>query len=79
MVIEVEVMFDLGLGALIDLLRQRGDGALADMVQFGVEGFDRWDGHRCRICDQLAGGDASHRCWASDATTEAETHNEKER
>jgi hypothetical protein len=56
-------MFDFGLGALIDLLRQRGDAALADIVQFGVEGLGRWDGHRCRICDQLAGRDPSHRCW----------------
>ena len=53
---EVGSVLDLGLGALIDLLRQRGDDTLADIVQFGVEGHDRWDGGRCRICDHVSMG-----------------------
>jgi hypothetical protein len=59
------------LCAVIDvLLKRRTDAddlvtrqALAAAIQFGVEGKDEHDGHRCRICDQLHGGDSNHRCW----------------
>lgn len=36
---------------------------LADMLQFGLDGADDHDGHRCRMCDTLVGGDRTHRCW----------------
>ena len=36
---------------------------LADTLQFGVDGEDEHDGHRCRMCDKPAGGDRTHRCW----------------
>lgn len=52
------------LGVLIDKLRAAGRDEEADEQQFGVEGKDEYDGHRCRVCGKLAGGDRKHRCWA---------------
>jgi hypothetical protein len=59
------------LCAIIDVLLHRRSDAddivtrqiLAAAAQFGVEGTDPNDGHRCKICDELHGGDANHRCW----------------
>lgn len=51
------------LGDVIDRLRERGNDEIADKLQFGEEGRDEFDGHRCRLCGKCAGGDASHRCW----------------
>ena len=39
---------------------------LASEIQFGHEGVDEHDGHRCRICDKLVGGDVEHKCWMSE-------------
>lgn len=36
---------------------------IADRLQYGIEGEGAHDGHRCRLCQQLAGGDRNHRCW----------------
>lgn len=47
----------------IDLLRQRDipeTHRAADALQFD-------DGGRCLVCNQLAGGDRHHRCWAPPA------------
>jgi hypothetical protein len=35
----------------------------ADELQFGLEADGEFDGHRCRICGRLAGGDRTHKCW----------------
>jgi hypothetical protein len=59
------------LCAVIDVLLMRRDDAddivtrqiLAAAVQFGIEGSDPNDGHRCNIFDQLHGGNSNHRCW----------------
>jgi hypothetical protein len=51
-------------GAVIDALRAEGKDEEADKLQFGEEGKDEYDGHRCRVCGRLAGGDRRHRCWA---------------
>jgi len=56
---------------IIDDLRRLGGGpkninhlnALADMLQYGRDGIDESDSHRCRFCEKLQGGDSSHRCW----------------
>lgn len=45
-------------GEKIDELRHLGRHDEADLVQFGEEG------HRCRVCDRLAGGNREHRCWS---------------
>jgi len=50
------------LTSVIDKLRQEKLDVLADMLQFGIEGYDIGDGHRCNICEQLSAGIA-HRCW----------------
>lgn len=36
---------------------------LADEVQFSIDGKDYYDGHRCRLCEKLVGGDSKHKCW----------------
>lgn len=51
------------LGDVIDRLRNNDEDDIADKLQFGEEGKDEFDGHRCRLCHNIAGGDASHRCW----------------
>jgi hypothetical protein len=40
---------------VVAALRESGNDALANEIQFE-------DGHRCRFCHQLAGGDCSHKC-----------------
>jgi hypothetical protein len=56
-------MFLAALTAMIDQCRAEGRDEYADKLQFGEEG-DEYDGHRCRVCNKLAGGDRKHRCWA---------------
>ena len=34
----------------------------ADELQFGSS-WERWDQHRCRLCDKVMGGDSRHMCW----------------
>jgi hypothetical protein len=46
----------------IDYLRSVGNNIEANVIQYGMEG-DYFDGHRCRVCGKLAGGDYNHRCW----------------
>ena len=56
---------------VIGVLRELGGGSsqlnqyndLANLLQFGLEGRDELDGHRCSFCEQLVGGDQKHQCW----------------
>ena len=34
----------------------------ADLLQFGSS-KEKWDQHRCRLCDKVMGGDSKHACW----------------
>jgi len=61
---------DETIQTVIDVLRATGSPSgqstnddLADMLQFGIEGRDESDGHRCCFCEKLVGGDTSHKCW----------------
>jgi hypothetical protein len=47
---------------VIDELRNAKMNDLADTLQFGIDGRDDGDGHRCQICDELSVGQA-HKCW----------------
>lgn len=47
---------------IVDTLRSLGYHAIADELQFGLEGLDDADGHRCQLCTKLCGGDRNHRC-----------------
>lgn len=59
------------LQEVISALREIGGGSsyqsqendLANILQFGLEGRDGGDGHRCIFCALLCGGDQSHKCW----------------
>ena len=47
----------------VDRLRAIYLDSIANLIQFGKEGRDEGDGHRCNFCEKLAGGDSKHRCW----------------
>ncbi len=47
---------------IIEVLCALDKNDLADELQFGLEGLDDGDKHRCQLCTQLCGGDIKHRC-----------------
>jgi hypothetical protein len=55
-VLRPEDMTKEELQARVDRLRQTNRHPRADAVQFD-------DGGRCRFCEELVGGDRTHRCW----------------
>jgi hypothetical protein len=64
--IDISDIPDPTLKALIDLVRAHRSitmQVVADRIQFGQDGVNEFDGHRCRFCEQLVGGDRTHRCW----------------